>query len=291
MEYLTNAKVAEIKKGIRNRKDYWNLSTGWSNLLQASTVVVETYYTSGKKLQNTGLALGLDTDHVPLVLSDAKEFLQKEAVLGGFIYTIEQLAKINGDSLEETAEELLIDLYDSRKGIKETQDLLDKEVKGWDTTPLYGLYEDAVLILAGVDPNKVDKYKYTTEPIALAPMVDEPVEQEATEEDESTVVDQHPELYKLGKVLLETPEKAVGAFFCLSFITNALLLTYGAGKVAKYMVKGTQKVFKLGKYKPLSPLQHPHEESGVNYFWEAEDKDSIKPIQLDLTNSITTRDY
>lgn len=291
MEYLTNEKVAEIKKGIRNREDYWDLSTGWDNLVQASTVVVETYYTSGKNLQNTGFALGFDTDFVPILLDSAKKFLQKEAVLGEFTDNIKQLAKINGSSIEETAEELLIDLYYTRKGIKEMQEEFDREGKGWDTTPLYGLYEDAVLILAGVDTNKVDDHKYTDKPIEIAPIVDEPVEQEATEEDESTVVDQHPELYKLGKEILETPEKAVGVFFFLSLMTNALLLTYGAGKVVKYTVKGTQKVFKLGKYKPLSPLQHPQEESGVNYFWEAGDKDDIKPIPLDVTNSITTRDY
>lgn len=286
MGYLTNKKVADIKKGIRNREDYWDLSTGVDNLVQASTVVVETYYTSGKNLQNVGFTLGLDTDHVPLFLDRAKKYLQKEAVLGEFTDTIKQLAKINGDSLEETAEELLIDLYESRKRIEEMQGGFDKAGKGGDTLSLYGMYEDAVLILAGVDTNKVDEHKYTDEPV-----LDPHVEQNTTEEDESTVVDQYPELYKLGKALLETPEKAVGAFFCLSVTTNVLLLTYGVGKVAKYMVKGTQKVFKLGKYKPLNPLQHPQEESGVNYFWEAGDEDSTKVIPLDLTNSITTRDY
>jgi len=286
MEYLTNAKVEEIKESIRNRKDYWDLSTGWDNLVQASTVVVETYYTSGKNLQNTGFALGFDTDHVPLLLDKAKKYLQKEAVLGEFTAQIDELAELNETSIDETAKALLKGVYNKRKDIEDTQAKYEEEGKDWNIMFMYGLYEDAVLILAGLDPSKAIKNKY-----AITPTLDTTVEQERTEEDESTVVDQHPELYKLGKEILETPEKAVGVFFFLSLMTNALLLTYGAGKVVKYTVKGTQKVFKLGKYKPLSPLQHPYEESGVNYFWEAEDKDSIKPIQLDVTNSITTRDY
>jgi len=67
------------------------------------------------------------------------------------------------------------------------------------------------------------------------------------------------EAYKLGTLLLDNPEKAVAFQTTLLFTANVMLAGYGVGKVLKYSVKGAQKILKKGKYKPLTPLQHPHE--------------------------------